>query len=777
MSNLYLNNLSIPITYRNKRIYNNIISSASNQTSVGNKSWLEDYFNFEPTASGNTGNTINILELNNKLLISGNTYTGDFSYTGDTYSGLTGTTTFILGDLFVDGNIKASKDIIGYWQDVITENTLANLTVTSPLSKSGNTISLVYDTSQFELTNNSIFHIKDSVFSLTGHTHLISEITNLQTSLDGKQATITGAATTITSSNLTINRALLSDGSGKVAVSSITNTELGYLSGVTSNIQIQFNNKVGKTGNESISGTKTFLSTISGSIDGNAATATSIDITNDTSTDSTFYPTFVTGITGNLPAKVSSTNLTFNPLSGTLTSTIINGTEGVFTDLEVTNFTEGTIQSAVGTNLLKYSDDLTKNEWVRSYCNISKSGNNPFGGVDTANAVSVSSGDVKQTITHSTTGNYVFSVWLKAASNTTCTMKMYSEAQTAGTSASKSLTTTWQRFSITFNYTSAHTTKSVQLLFNSAVTFYVWGAQLETGTVEGLYIPTTISELVATRTSRIYSDNYINGTENALKYTLNGLDLNDVGTLTNVVYKGTLNNNYLPKYNGTNLIDSLFYDNGTNTCIGTTSNDTDTILTINNSGNVRGLSLKGKTTTESYSDIIIRRSGTAGYSASNGASIEFQNSTNSKSVLMQGSGDVFQLFNYAGSGSWNERLRIASSGNVLIGKTTDDTTNKVQISGSTRIDGDLHIEGDITASGEIAAYIASGITSNVFDNLTVNSPITKTGTTIGFDSTYFVKNDTDTYTGTTKISQIVSLSQTEYNNIATKSGDTLYIII
>jgi hypothetical protein len=53
------------------------------------------------------------------------------------------------------------------------------------------------------------------------------------------QAHITGAATTITSANLTVSRALASDGSGKVAVSAVTATELGHLSGVTSAIQTQ----------------------------------------------------------------------------------------------------------------------------------------------------------------------------------------------------------------------------------------------------------------------------------------------------------------------------------------------------------------------------------------------------------------------------------------------------------------------------------------------------------------------------------------------------------
>ena len=59
------------------------------------------------------------------------------------------------------------------------------------------------------------------------------------------QATITGAATTITSSNLTASRALVSNGSGKVAVSSITSTKLGYLTDVTSNIQAQLDKKEG----------------------------------------------------------------------------------------------------------------------------------------------------------------------------------------------------------------------------------------------------------------------------------------------------------------------------------------------------------------------------------------------------------------------------------------------------------------------------------------------------------------------------------------------------
>lgn len=65
--------------------------------------------------------------------------------------------------------------------------------------------------------------------------------------LDTKQDKITGAATTITEDNLTASRALVSNSSGKVAVSTITSTELGYLANVRDNIQQQFSDQYART--------------------------------------------------------------------------------------------------------------------------------------------------------------------------------------------------------------------------------------------------------------------------------------------------------------------------------------------------------------------------------------------------------------------------------------------------------------------------------------------------------------------------------------------------
>jgi hypothetical protein len=66
------------------------------------------------------------------------------------------------------------------------------------------------------------------------------------------------------------------------------------------------------------------------SIDGSAGSATTattatnannVAVTDNTSTNSDYYPTFVTNTTGNLPITVSSTKLKYNPSTGVFTAT------------------------------------------------------------------------------------------------------------------------------------------------------------------------------------------------------------------------------------------------------------------------------------------------------------------------------------------------------------------------------------------------------------------------------------------------------------------------
>jgi hypothetical protein len=96
------------------------------------------------------------------------------------------------------------------------------------------------------LTSSATGKVEVSAVTSTELGYLDGVTSAIQTQIDGKQATITGAATTIDDADLTASRALVSDGSGKVAVSDVTSTELGYLDGVTSAVQTQVDAKTPK---------------------------------------------------------------------------------------------------------------------------------------------------------------------------------------------------------------------------------------------------------------------------------------------------------------------------------------------------------------------------------------------------------------------------------------------------------------------------------------------------------------------------------------------------
>lgn len=83
---------------------------------------------------------------------------------------------------------------------------------------------------------------RDAKGHVTGLTYTAQKIKDTNTTY-----TFNGAISTIKDSNLTAGRALISDNSGKVAVSDVTSAELSYLDGVTSSIQTQLNAKSDKT--------------------------------------------------------------------------------------------------------------------------------------------------------------------------------------------------------------------------------------------------------------------------------------------------------------------------------------------------------------------------------------------------------------------------------------------------------------------------------------------------------------------------------------------------
>ena len=156
----------------------------------------------------------------------------------------------------------------------------------------------------------------------------------VKTALDTKEPTITGGATSITASNLTASRALISDTNGKVSVSPVTATELGYVDGVTSAIQTQINSKqdtltfdttptASSVNPVTSDGIKTALDTKQPNITGGATTITSANLTGSralvstsggkvstsgtTSTELTYLSGVTSAIQTQLNSKVSLT--------------------------------------------------------------------------------------------------------------------------------------------------------------------------------------------------------------------------------------------------------------------------------------------------------------------------------------------------------------------------------------------------------------------------------------------------------------------------------------
>ena len=119
------------------------------------------------------------------------------------------------------------------------------------------------------------------------------------------------------------------------------------------------------------------------------------------------------------------------------------------------------------------------------------------------------------------------------------------------------------------------------------------------------------------------------------------------------------------------------------------------------------------------------------------------------------------FFRVTCNGTANELFRVNESGSFGIGTTTPNA--KLDVSGSAIITGSLNVTQGITGSlFGTSSWSQNSITASNFN---------------GTGSNGFVSNMSDTYTGTAKITDIVTLSSAEYAGIVSPSTSTLYIII
>ena len=188
-----------------------------------------------------TGATSNIqTQLNNKLL--GDGIAPAFQYASDASAGLFNILTMNFQAPANDDNIHASsakqiKDALD------TKEPTISLTANRALISSGSGTLAVSD-----ITNTELGYLDGASSNIqTQLTTNASAITTANSAIATNTTAIATNATAIAGKeptvSLTANRALISSGSGTLAVSDITNTELGYLDGVSSNIQTQLNGK------------------------------------------------------------------------------------------------------------------------------------------------------------------------------------------------------------------------------------------------------------------------------------------------------------------------------------------------------------------------------------------------------------------------------------------------------------------------------------------------------------------------------------------------------
>tara|TARA_R110002074_G_scaffold57157_2_gene140737 strand:- start:616 stop:2613 length:1998 start_codon:yes stop_codon:yes gene_type:complete len=212
----------------------------------------------------------------------------------------------------------------------------------------------------------------------------------IQTQIDSKQATITGAATTIDDADLTASRAVISNASGKVAVSPVTNTELGYLDGVTSAIQTQIDSK-----QATITGAATTIDdadlTASRAVISNASGKVAVSAVTDTELG------YLDGVTSAIQTQIDSKQAIITGAATTIDDADLTASRAV-----ISNASGKVAVSAVTDTELGYLDGVTSA--IQTQLNAKSPTASPtFTGTVTIPGVTVSGGTQNWTATASGT--------------------------------------------------------------------------------------------------------------------------------------------------------------------------------------------------------------------------------------------------------------------------------------------------------------------------------------------------------------------------------------
>lgn len=224
-------------------------------------------------------------------------------------------------------------------------NVWENMDITTPLTTAvtGGADSILYDplTASRALTSNVVGSVSVSPTTAIELSYLSGVTSNIQTQLAGKGPAITGGASSIATTNLSTNLALVSNTSGKVAVSNVTSTELGYLSGVTGAIQTQFSGKQATvTGGAStvvtsnLTASRAVVSDSSGKIAAATVTATELGR--------------LSGVTGQIQTQIDAKQPTLTGSAASVATITLSPSQAVTTDSAGGFTVSGTTSTELG---------------------------------------------------------------------------------------------------------------------------------------------------------------------------------------------------------------------------------------------------------------------------------------------------------------------------------------------------------------------------------------------------------------------------------------------
>ncbi len=189
----------------------------------------------------------------------------------------------------------------------------------------------------------------DTTLNVDGNSTFSGTITQNSTSLFKDDVVLRGSTKTLKLQNgSSTTKIELQSTSGNITAAGLT---------TTNSLDVTTNTTIGGT----LGVTGQITGNVTGALTGNADTATLVGVTDTTSSNLTYYPTFVSSNTGNTEVRTDSTNLTYNPSTNRLTVSNFRST----TDFEVQgnltitgNITYG--QSQVGSIANHDTDDLSE---------------------------------------------------------------------------------------------------------------------------------------------------------------------------------------------------------------------------------------------------------------------------------------------------------------------------------------------------------------------------------------------------------------------------------